>query len=94
MLYVMAVTVLYLTLETFRTQSLRIHRRRFVPLLMCVPLLGYYYWIFKVHLVFKVVESAWQICSRSLATVRWLWHNVVISCGIDSRSWVALNSSI
>jgi len=68
MFYLMAATVLYLTMWCWRSKGL--HRAivlRAVPVWMCVPLLGYYYWIFKLHPVFR-----WWSLPGELAPAPWL----------------------
>jgi hypothetical protein len=54
MLYLMAATALYLVFSCARSRAIRgVTLIRTLPLLMCFPLLIYYYWIFKVHPVFR-----------------------------------------
>lgn len=50
MLFAMAATVLYACFHHEHRSRLS---ARCVPALMCVPLLGYYLWIFKIHPVFR-----------------------------------------
>jgi hypothetical protein len=54
MLFLMTSTALFLVQSYFNprkaSQSLAI---RAVPIAMCVPVLGYYYWIFKIHPIFR-----------------------------------------
>lgn len=54
MLFLMAATSAYLIYSVLRSTGN--HRQillRAVPVLMCLPWLGYYYWIFKIHPVFR-----------------------------------------
>jgi len=55
MLYLMSGTGLYLVISAVRNKTLRpvALLRDAVPILMCMPLLAYYYWIFKLHPVFR-----------------------------------------
>jgi hypothetical protein len=80
MLYVMATSILYLTWDRFRNNSL-IKLKRLIPLLMCVPLLGYYYWIFKINPVFKW----WSLPGRP-APSPWL---LILGFGLTSLCLIA-----
>src|SRR5208337_3544733 len=55
MLYLMSGTGLYLVVSALRNKELRWAAllRDAIPILMCIPLLAYYYWIFKLHPVFR-----------------------------------------
>ena len=55
MLYLMSGTGLYLGILALRNRESRRKAllRATIPILMCAPLLGYYYWIFRVHPVFR-----------------------------------------
>lgn len=68
MLFLMAATVFFLLVD------LSLHRspwveiaQRSIPIVMCLPLLGYYYWIFKIHPIFRW----WSIPGRPAPSV-WL----------------------
>lgn len=68
MLLLMAATVIYLA------ASLAISARRgtavalgLLPVMMCVPALGYYYWIFKIHPIFR-----WWSLPGGVAPHAWL----------------------
>ena len=54
MLFLMAATSVYLAYSFLRSRE---NRRdivwRSAPVLMCLPLLAYYYWIFKIHPIFR-----------------------------------------
>jgi hypothetical protein len=68
MLYLMAATTLYVALRYW--QGKRARREIFLralPALMCLPLLSYYYWIFKIHPVFRW----WSLPGRA-APAPWL----------------------
>lgn len=53
MLYAMAATALFITVEGIGNRRvLRNICRRSLPLSLCVPLLVYYFWIFKLHPIF------------------------------------------
>jgi len=54
MLFLMAATTVFLALWCWDNRELRWGiALRALPVLMCVPLLGYYYWIFKIHPIFR-----------------------------------------
>lgn len=54
MLFLMASTSVFLALWCWEHRELRQGiALRALPILMCVPLLGYYYWIFKIHPIFR-----------------------------------------
>lgn len=54
MIYLIAATGLYLGLSFWRNKESRWELvLRAVPILMCVPLVGYYYWIFRIHPIFR-----------------------------------------
>jgi hypothetical protein len=55
MLYLMSGTGLYLGIWVLRNKELRwvALLPAIIPILMCIPLLAYYYWIFKLHPVFR-----------------------------------------
>lgn len=54
MLFLMTATSVFLALSCFADPDGRWQLGlRAVPVLMCVPLLGYYYWIFKIHPIFR-----------------------------------------
>jgi hypothetical protein len=54
MLFLMAATTLFLAISLWNRRELswRITLRA-LPVVMCLPLLGYYYWIFKIHPIFR-----------------------------------------
>lgn len=53
MLFLMAVTTLFLGLCCWQSRGLVPGiALRLLPVAMCIPLLGYYYWIFKLHPIF------------------------------------------
>lgn len=62
MLYLMSGTGLYLGISALRNKKLPwvALLRPTIPILMCIPLVGYYYWIFNVHPVFRW----WSISGR------------------------------
>jgi hypothetical protein len=53
MIYLMLVTTVYLTWRVGEERSLGNIFRRLLPVSVCLPFLGYYYWIFKVHSIFR-----------------------------------------
>ncbi len=55
MLYLMSGTGLFLVISALRNKEFQpvALLRPAIPILMCIPLLAYYYWIFKVHPVFR-----------------------------------------
>ena len=54
MLFLMAATAVFLALWCWDHRELRSGiALRALPILMCIPLLGYYYWIFKIHPIFR-----------------------------------------
>lgn len=55
MLYLMAATGIFSGFSFSRKSGRDIEATicRTIPILMCVPLLGYYFWIFKIHPVFR-----------------------------------------
>ena len=54
MLFAMAATALYIVVQCCKRNRLRSRTTlRLIPLLMCTPLLGYYFWIFKIHPIFR-----------------------------------------
>jgi hypothetical protein len=54
MLFAMTATVLYAVVQWYKGKRLRSRTTlRLVPVLMSMPLLGYYFWIFKIHPVFR-----------------------------------------
>lgn len=54
MLYLIAATSVYLGLSCWSSKELRWKVMvRAMPILMCLPLLGYYYWIFRIHPIFR-----------------------------------------
>jgi hypothetical protein len=78
MLFLMAATALYLALWCLKNRELRggvalrslaLHSLalRALPVLMCIPLLGYYYWIFKIHPIFR-----WWSLPGNPAPAPWL----------------------
>lgn len=85
MLYAMATTTLYLGWERFRKGS-QIKLRRFIPLLICAPLLGYYYWIFKINPVFKW----WSLPGRP-APSPWL---LILGFGLTSIGLITTVSKL
>jgi hypothetical protein len=68
MLFLMASTGVFLLVTLFlhRSPSVEIAQRS-IPIVMCLPLLGYYYWIFKIHPIFRW----WSIPGRPAPSV-WL----------------------
>jgi hypothetical protein len=68
MLFLMTATALFVTAMAFVSQRpLSLLALRTVPILMCLPILGYYYWIFKIHPVFR-----WWSLPGSAAPAAWL----------------------
>jgi hypothetical protein len=68
MLFLMAATSVFLAVWCFEHRELRLTLAlRALPVLMCVPLLGYYYWIFKIHPIFR-----WWSLPGSPAPAAWL----------------------
>jgi hypothetical protein len=55
MLYLMSGTGLYLGVSALRDKEFRrvALLQSTIPIMMCIPLLAYYYWIFKLHPVFR-----------------------------------------
>ena len=54
MLFLIAATTLYLIVSHFVSHQPQFAiTYRAVPVLMCLPFLGYYYWIFKIHPIFR-----------------------------------------
>src|SRR5262249_8221039 len=52
MLFLMAATALYLAVDSRAKLRWSLIRRAF-PIFLCLPLLGYEFWIFKIHPVFR-----------------------------------------
>jgi hypothetical protein len=68
MLLLMAATVIYLIVSYVRTPHLPARLGlRIVPVFGCVPLLVYYYWIFKIHPIFR-----WWSFPGNPAPAAWL----------------------
>jgi hypothetical protein len=68
MLFLMVSTTVFLALWCWEKRELGWGILRGLPVLMCVPLLGYYYWIFKIHPIFhwwsfygNPAPSAWLL---------------------------------
>jgi len=76
MLFVMAATALFLVLSYFHpvkvTASVTL---RSLPIWICVPILGYYYWLFKIHPVFR-----WWSIAGNPAPPAWL---LAVSFGVS-----------
>jgi len=54
MLFLMAATTVFVALRCWDKREVRWEiALRTLPVLMCIPLLGYYYWIFKIHPIFR-----------------------------------------
>lgn len=53
MLYLMLATTLYLVCDSLRKHSFKFIFLRLLPTFTCLPVLAYYYWIFKIHPVFR-----------------------------------------
>jgi hypothetical protein len=68
MLFLMAATSIFLAVWCLEHRELRLTLAlRALPILMCVPLLAYYYWIFKVHPIFR-----WWSLPGNPAPAAWL----------------------
>lgn len=68
MLYVLLGTGLYACLLAWQEKGgQRRFFRRALPLIMCIPLLGYYVWLFRVHPVFKWWSKAGTLPSHPFA---------------------------
>lgn len=68
MLFLMAATALFLAASYFdRCRPAAATALRALPVLMCVPILGYYYWLFKMHPVFR-----WWSLPGNPAPAAWL----------------------
>jgi hypothetical protein len=62
MAYLAGATGLYLGISFVRSKKLSwAFILRATPILMCVPLLGYYYWIFRIHPVFRWWSNAGRV---------------------------------
>ncbi len=62
MAYLAGATGLYLGFSLWRSKKMSWTLvLRATPILMCVPLLGYYYWIFRIHPVFRWWSNAGRV---------------------------------
>lgn len=68
MLFLMSATTAFLALWCWNHRELRLRiTTRALPILMCVPLLAYYFWIFKIHPIFR-----WWSNAGNPAPAAWL----------------------
>ncbi|HZQ17416.1 MAG TPA: hypothetical protein VFA90_01750 [Terriglobales bacterium] len=76
MLYLMLATTLFLICDGLRKHSFKFISVRLLPNFICLPVLAYYYWIFKIHPVFR-----WWSLPGSPAPPPWL---LIVGFGMTS----------